>query len=101
MKYYSELTRKFYENEKDCIEAEEKLRKDLEAVEEEQRKASEIRRQRAAEVEQVRDEFLAARKKYNDTLAKFCEDYGAYHCSIKNASPSSINDYFDSILNLF
>lgn len=101
MKYYSEVTKKFYESAEDCIKAEDKIHRDIEAAEAEKRKATELRRQRAAEVEQARSELLSARKKYNEVLTKFCNDYGAYHCSIKDPTPETIGEYLDTFINLF
>ena len=98
MKYYSELTKDFYENEKDCLHAEKKFRKEAEEVEAERRRAIEVRRQRAAEVEQARDNFMKARKEYNELLNRFCNDYGAYSCSFK--SPETINEYLDTLFKL-
>ena len=101
MKYYSELTKSFYESEEACINDENKMREKLEAAENEKRRVAEVRRQRAAEVDKARENYLTARKQYNEVLSKFCEDYGSYHCSIKDSSPDSYGDLLETFLNLF
>lgn len=96
MKYYSTLLKNFYNSEEDCLSAEEAYQKELALKEAKKKEASEIRRQRATEVEQARDEYLKARKHYNDILTKFCNDYGAFHCSIKDTK--TLNDCLESFL---
>lgn len=101
MKYYSETTKSFYNTEKECVEAEKNHKKAIEKAELEKRKAAELRKGRAAEVEKAREEYLKARKNYNDVLTKFCKDYGAYHCSIKDVTPEGLSEYLDSLFGLF
>lgn len=98
MKYYSDLTHHFYDSEKATIEAERAFLKAKDEKENEKKKQSELRKTRAAEVEAAREEFLTARKKYNELLTKFCSDYGSYHYSIKDGS--MIDDLF-SVLGIF
>ena len=98
MKFFSDITKRFYETPEDCMEAESAALKEKEAAENEKRKAAEMRKNRAAEVEKARDDYLNARKVYNDLLKKFCADYGSYHCSIK--SPDEFGDYFDALFKL-
>ena len=101
MKYFSNITKRFYETEQDCIDAEVEVQKAQEAVQAERQKKIETRKQRADEVEAARRDYLEARKTYNEVLTKFCRDYGAYHCSIKEPSPETISDYLDTFINLF
>ena len=96
MKYYSTLLKSFYNSEEDCLKAEEAYQKDLALKEAKKKEASEIRRQRAAEVDQARDEYLKARKHYNDILTKFCNDYGAFHYSINNTK--TLGDCLEAFL---
>lgn len=98
VQYYSSITKEFYDSEKATIEAERAFLKAKEEKENEEKKHSELRKARAAEVEAAREEFLTARKKYNELLTKFCSDYGSYHYSIKDGS--MIDDLF-SILGIF
>ena len=101
MKYFSDITRKFYETEQDCIDAEVEVQKAQEAVQAERQKKIEARKQRADEVEVARRNYLEARKTYNEVLTKFCRDYGAYHCSIKDNQKENITDYLDALFGLF
>ena len=99
MKFYSEVTRKFYETEEACLMAEEEAKKAEAAAEAEQRRAAEERKARAEEVEKKRDAYLEARQAYNEAVANFCKDYGAYHCTIKD--PKTFNGYLDGLFKLF
>ena len=99
MKYYSEMTKKFYESEEACLEEEERLQEEQRIIEEKKLAQAEERKARAAAVEEARDIFLKARENYNELLKKFCADYGFYHYSLKNSK--DINDYLNSLFNLF
>lgn len=101
MKYYSEITKKFYEFESACLDAEAEAMKAREAAEAEKRQKTEERKRRADEVEAARQDYLEARKIYNELLTKFCRDYGAYHCSIKDGQTESLGDYLDTFFGLF
>lgn len=101
MKYFSDITKRFYETEQDCIDAEVEVQKAQEAAQIERQKKIETRKQRADEVETARNNYLEARKAYNEVLMQFCRDYGAYHCSIKNNQKENISDYFDALFGLF
>lgn len=73
MKYYSEKTKKLYDS------AEEVEKAELAIVD--KKKAREAR---AKEVEDALSEVAAASDKASDLLSKFCEDYGAFHTTIKD-----------------
>jgi len=94
MKYYSEVTKKFYDTAEACNKAEvemvekqnvEKLRKEKEAAE---RKAA------ADQVEAARKAYVEAHKNYKKVLTDFCEKYGPYHTSL-NKSNADDFDIFD------
>ena len=59
----------------------------------------EERKERAAEIEKARDEYLAARDKYNTLVNNFCRDFGSYHYSIKSANDAS--DLYNAFLSMF
>ena len=101
MKYYSEITKRHYNTEKACLEAEEHFQRKQEAEATERKKAAEMRRQRAEEVDAARKDFLAARDRYNDLMTKFCKDYGAYHYSVTDEKNSLGDILFDTFLNMF
>ena len=99
MKYYSEITKNFYTNEEECLEAERILVEKQKAAEAEKQKIAAERKARAEEIEEAKEAFIAARNRYNELLTKFCEDYGSYHYSVKNSD--SINDFVNSFFHLF
>ena len=101
MKYFSDVTKRFYETEQACIDAEVEVKKAQEAAQAERQKKIETRKQRADEVEAARRKYLEARKTYNEVLTQFCRDYGAYHCSIKDNQKENITDYLDALFGLF
>ena len=95
MRYYSEITKNFYDTEKACLEAEFKVKEkqnrekilrekaEREAKEKQEKLAAE-RKARAAEVEEARKAMDVARSKYAELLQAFCKDYGSYHTSLTN-----------------
>ena len=99
MKYYSELTKRFYDSEEACINDERKMREEIEAAENEKRKAEETRRQRTAEVDKARENYINARKQYNEVLSKFCEDYGSYFYSSAADDCNELVKIFSDLFN--
>ena len=113
MKYFSEVTRQYYDTEKACLEAEfkakeaqnlEKIRKERaerEAKERQEKLAAE-RKTRAAEVEEARKAMIAAQKKYREVLEAFVKDYKTYHLSLNGedakAAANSLFDIFNPFL---
>lgn len=101
MKYWSEVTKSFYDTEKACLEAEfkvkeeqnrEKIRRERaerEAKEKQDRLNAE-RKARAAEVEEARKAMDVARSKYAELLQAFCNDYGSYHTTLTNEDAKNI-----------
>ena len=107
VQYYSNITKEFYETEKDCLKAEKEhtdaLRKKEEAEKKktEQRKARaqevEVARAKLTEVEVARAKLTEAKKNYDKLLADFCKDYDSYHYSI--TTPASLTDYLNELFN--
>lgn len=86
MKYYSEITRRAYDTEKDCIEAENRVKNEQE---EKARIEAEKRQQRAQDaqaVEEARQAMVAAQKHYEEVLNNFIKTYGSYHFSTSNVN---------------
>lgn len=99
MKYYSDLTKKFYETSNECVEAEEVfLEAQAREKEEKERKASE-RKDRAEKVEKARKKMVKAQQEYRDELNAFCRDYGHYHYS--STSADDIPTLFTSLFDIF
>ena len=97
MKYYSDELKKFFDTEKECVEAEETAAK---AAAEAQAKAEELkaaRKERAQEVEDAYKAIREAQKKYSELLRNFVKDYGSYHFSYTEKNP---NDWFFSFWDM-
>lgn len=108
MKYYSDVTRSFYDSEKACLEAEfkikeeqnrEKIRRERELAleKEKKKKLAAERKARAAEVEEARKAMTAAQSKYKEVVEAFVRDYGSYHYTSTSADdmPSTLFDIFN------
>ena len=113
MRYYSEVTKKFYDTEKACLEAEFKEKEEqnrqkiLKAKEARERKAKQEalaaeRKARANEVEEARKAMVAAQSKYREVLEAFVRDYGTYHLSLNGEDAKGlIPTLFDNFFNIF
>ena len=99
MKYYSDLTKDFYNSEKECIVAEKKYHeKELVRKQaEEQKKIAEKKKQEersndAKIVETKYQEMIQAQKAYRKAIEDFVKKHGSYHFSTTS---------FDNIPHLF
>lgn len=96
MKYYSEVTKKFYENEKDCAKAEKSF---LDKSAEKEKEAKRLAEEKTARAKEITDAYKAsveAEKTYLNLRNKFIEDYGYFHMSYydKDASLPNLFDIF-------
>lgn len=94
MKYYSEVLKKTFDTEKDCLAAEKDYNEKLEAAEKQKKELAEKRKERAKEVEEAYKEVQKAQKHYAELRTKFVKDYGSFHMTIT----SKDNDW-DTIFN--
>ena len=113
MKYFSEVTRQYYDTEKACLEAEFKVKEEqnrqkiLKEKEERERKAKQEalaaeRKARANEVEEARKAMVAAQSKYREVLEAFCKDFGAFHTTLtRDDAKGIIPTLFDIFNPLF
>ena len=110
IKVYSDRTNKFYNSVEEANRAEfelkekenlEKIQKEREAALAKQKKEQAIAERKAAaeKVDAVRQEYLKAQKAYHEELSKFCQKYGTYHYSTKNAD--EVPSLFDFLENIF
>ena len=90
MKYFSEQLNRLFDSAEELETAEAKAIAEENAKKEAEQKKAAERKARAAEVDAARTAMLEATKRYNDVLAKFCKDYGAYHCSVKSDEVESL-----------
>ena len=75
VRIYSDVTKKFYDDEAAALKAEKEL-------ETKRTEAAECRKKMAQEVEEKRQALTRAREEYYKALEAFCDKYGAYHVSI-------------------
>lgn len=98
MKYYSEVTKTLFDDEKALKEAEAKVEKERQEKEIAVKKKADERTARAKEVEAAYEAFCEAqkvatekRKAYQNLLEAFLADYKQYHATIRSGS-SLIDD---------
>lgn len=95
MKYFSEKTKKFYDDEKDCVREEKEFDEKQAKLEAERKALAEARKVRAKEVE---DAFIASReaeKHYLELRNAFVKDYGSFHMTIRNQEvPTPFEELF-------
>lgn len=108
MKYYSEKTKKYYDDEKSCISAEKEYDK-AHALEV---KKAEVRKEDAAKVTDLYKKYLSVWKEADETIKKardaylkaredFINKYGSYHMTITSRDTiPSVQDFFRELWNL-
>lgn len=104
MKFYSEITKKLYDTEKELVKAENEIKvKEIAAREAEIKKKAE-RKNRAKEVEEALKAANDAQSKAIQLLKEFTRDYGYFHISYTKddvkSDKSDQTDFF-SIINDF
>lgn len=96
MKYYSDATKKLYDDEKTALEAEEKFLANQRAEEAKKKELSEIRAKRAKEIEDAYKVVLEANNKYIELKNKFIDDYWFFSYESLNKTPATtVEDLFD------
>lgn len=86
VKIYSDVTKKFYEDEAAALKAEEELKKAKDAE-------ANRRKELAEFVDAKRKTYELAKKEYNEALEKFCKDYGSYHFTVTD---KDLEDFFST-----
>lgn len=84
MKYYSTVTKNFYDDEQACLEAEKTELQKREDAKAAQAKKDAVRKNAAAKVDAARKAMLEAQKNYKNVLEDFCKEYGSYHYSVNS-----------------
>lgn len=100
MKYVSEITKKAYDSEKECLYAEQEFQKKQEQEKAAKEKKAAERADRAKEVEEAYNAAVEANKAYREKLRAFVKDYGSFHMTYSSTS-DLINDVFDSVFKFF
>lgn len=110
LKYYSDVTKSFYDTEKACLEAEFKVKEkqnrekilrekaEREAKEKQEKLVAE-RKTRAAEVEDARKAMVTAQHKYSELLEAFIKTYGSYHQTLTGEDTKGIIPTLFDIFN--
>lgn len=111
MKYYSEKLNKVFDTERECMEAEfkvkeqeniEKIKKERELALAKEKKEKEVAERKACaeKVEAARKAYLEAQKAYRAELEAFCQKYGTYHYTVKDTDEvPSLFDIFKYAFN--
>ena len=100
MKYVSEITKKAYDSEKECLYAEQEFQKKQEQEKVAKEKKAAERADRAKEVEEAYKAAVEANKAYREKLDAFIKDYQTFHMTYSSTS-DLINDVFDSVFKFF
>lgn len=100
MKYYSELLKKTYDSEKDCLKAEKEYNEKLEAEEKRKKELTENRKARAKEVEEAYKAVCEAQKHYNELRNQFVRDYGSFHMTF-SSDDDNWNTLFEDWFKIF
>lgn len=79
MKYYSDVTKKLYDSEQACAEAEALVLKKKQEEEAAAAKKSQERKARAEAIDASYEKLMAAQKEYSQLVSDFVKDYGSYH----------------------
>lgn len=112
MKYFSEKLNKVFDTERECMEAEfkvkvqentEKIKKERELALAKEKKEKEVAERKACaeKVEAARKAYLEAQKAYRAELDKFIKTYGSFHMSWSANDMKSIEDLLDTFGMLF
>lgn len=101
MKFYSEITNTKYDTEEACQKAEQEYLEKKEREETEKAKLAEARKEAAHDVEEARENCLAAKRMYEKTLSDFLKKYGSYHTTIKKEMIDDMPSLYDLMDRLF
>lgn len=96
-KFYSDLTKKFYDVQDDAEKEEAKVREQA-AVEQ---KKKEEKSKRAKEIEDAYKACLEANKKFNELRKSFVKDYGAFHMTYKDDTPKVFDENIWTLFDWF
>lgn len=93
VKIYSDVTKKFYDDEAAALKAEEEVKARAgEKVARRKQMADTVDVKRAA-CDKARIAYEKAREEYHEAIDKFCKEYGAYHYTMTD---KDVEDFFNS-----
>jgi predicted NodU family carbamoyl transferase len=93
VKIYSDVTKKFYDDEAAALKAEEEVKALAEEKTTRRKQMADTVDVKRTKCEQARKTYEKAREEYHDALDKFCKEYGAYHYTMTD---KDVEDFFDS-----
>ena len=98
VKIYSDVTKKFYDDEATAIKAEEEVKARVEEKTARRKQMADIVGAKRTEYEQARKACKQARDEYQEALDNFCKEYGSYHYTITG---KDLDTAFDSLFRIF
>lgn len=100
MKFYSEILKKTFDTEKDCLNAEKEHNEKLAAEEKAKKELAEKRKERAKEVEDAYKAVQEAQKRYAKLRTQFVNDYGSFHITF-TSKDDDWNSIFEEWFKIF
>ena len=98
MKYYSDVTKEFYESVEACETAEKEHEEAIAKAKAEKEAKEAGRRAAAKDVEEALKAANDAYEGYREKLADFNKRYGAWHYSISGEQPMNVFDFLMKML---
>lgn len=93
MKFFSEVTNKFYPSPEECERAEKEHEEKIAKAKREAEALAQTRKERAKEVEEAYRLVIEASNRYYELRNAFIKDYGSFHMTISKKNP--IFSWFD------
>lgn len=101
MKYYSEITKQFYDDADSCTTAEETAKATIEKQEAEKKALAEQKAARAKEVTEAYKAAREAQKTYDTLRNEFVKDYGYFHMSFTDPNEKSPFSFFEDVFRIY
>lgn len=98
VKIYSDVTKKFYDDEATALKAEEEVKARTEERTARRKQMADTVDVKRTACERARVAYEKAREEYHEALDNFCKEYGSYHYTVTGKDLDTI---FDSWLKLF
>ena len=97
MKFYSEITKQFYDSADTCASEEKSAKEKIEKQEAEKKALTEAKATRAKEVTEAYKAVREAQKHYDELRNKFVQDYGYFHMSFTDPDEKTPFSFFEDI----
>lgn len=78
MRFYSDVTKKFYDSTNECLKAEKEFEEAEKKRLAEEQKKKDQREARMKEIEDLHNANMAAQKRENELLKAYLNDYGSF-----------------------